>query len=108
MSEKRLIDLDNLLRDLEEQLPMNWTDSDYETDEQFGYEQALNIVKEQPIIDHVKHGKWIEDTVGCGNPFDPYKEDYMDVIKCSKCGTYYGIEGRTNYCPNCGARMDGE
>ena len=63
---------------------------------------------EKAELEIVKHGKWVEDTVGCGNPFDPYKEDYLDVIICSECGTYYGIEGRTNYCPECGARMDGD
>ena len=69
---------------------------------------VLNSIDAQPTIDTVKHGKWIEDTVGCFNPFDPYKEDYMDVIICSECGIYYGTETRANYCPHCGARMDGE
>lgn len=37
----------------------------------------------------VRHGRW------SGGDYD----------KCSVCG---GLElGRTNYCPNCGARMDG-
>lgn len=72
------------------------------------FRSLQEIITGMPTIDPVKHGKWIENTVGCGNPFDPYKEDYMDVIICSECGTYYGIEDRANYCPNCGARMDGE
>lgn len=71
---------------------------------------VVNEMRKQPTIEAetVKHGKWIEDTVGCENPFDPYKEDYMDVIICSKCGTYYGIEAKDNFCSKCGARMDGE
>lgn len=37
----------------------------------------------------IQHGRWIG----------------VDYDKCSVCG---GLElGRTNYCPNCGARMDG-
>lgn len=63
---------------------------------------------EKAEIKRVVHGHWIEDTVSCGNPFDPYKEDYMDVIICSKCSTYYDISNRTNYCSNCGTQMDGE
>lgn len=63
---------------------------------------------EKAEIKRVVHGHWIEDTVGCANPFDPYKEDYMDVIICSECGTYYDTSNRTNYCSNCGTQMDGE
>lgn len=40
-----------------------------------------------------KHGRW-KDT---GMHFLPYQ--------CSACETLE--EGRTNYCPNCGAKMDG-
>lgn len=46
----------------------------------------------------VKHGRWIED---------------HDYLKCSECSvmvkrdfTFFDI-GDWNYCPNCGARMDG-
>lgn len=55
----------------------------------------------------VRHGRWIitqryEDIID------------MDVVKftCSVCGEYRltasGLNQATNYCPNCGARMDGE
>ena len=42
----------------------------------------------------VKHGKWIDikDPVYC--------------IECSVCGDANYMH--SNYCPNCGARMDGE
>lgn len=56
----------------------------------------------------VNHGKWIEDTVSCGNTFDPYKEDYMDVLICSECKEHFDVSEARNFCPNCGARMDGE
>lgn len=47
----------------------------------------------------VKHGKWVFDA-----------ESYE--WNCSECH-YWPIDGscdedRTNYCPNCGAKMDGE
>lgn len=100
MSERRLIDLDNLLKDLEEQFPMNWTDSDYEPDEQFGYEQALDIVKEQPIIDPVKHGKWIwHDNEEAGD-----LTGMWGYHECSNC--HFGTIDRLPYCGHCGARMD--
>ena len=49
----------------------------------------------------VVHGEWIREE--SGNLFSNYC--------CSKCGLY--AEGKIitcgwNYCPNCGAKMDGE
>jgi len=53
-----------------------------------------------PTIDAepVKHGKWI---------------DRRCDIECSSCGEEYSDEiflmrGKINYCPNCGAKMDGD
>ena len=54
-----------------------------------------------------KHGRWIvtqeyNDVLG------------MDIVKytCSVCGEYRltatGLSQATDYCPNCGARMDGK
>lgn len=59
------------------------------------------LIEMQPAADAapVRHGRWI------------YGED-ID-IQCSVCGADALTEGdyrqtRSNYCPNCGARMDGE
>ncbi len=59
------------------------------------------LIEMQPAADvaPVRHGRWI------------YGED-ID-IQCSVCGADALTEGdyrqtRSNYCPNCGARMDGE
>ena len=63
-------------------------------------------VKRQPAADvaPVVHGRWIEK-----------EEPYFDVIYvCSACGEEFCfIEGNPSdnlykYCPNCGARMDGD
>lgn len=54
----------------------------------------LNKVKKAPAVDvmEVKHG-WLL------NP-NPYGE-------CSLCGHLIDIRDSHNYCPNCGAKMDG-
>ena len=62
-----------------------------------GWNSAIAIIEQAPTVDArpVVHGRWKFDTDG-----DPY---------CSVCRKYAGllrIESG-NYCPNCGAKMDG-
>lgn len=59
---------------------------------------VLARVDEIPSADvaEVKHGKWIK----------PTSDPYTMLAKCSVCGFDLGFI--TNFCPNCGARMDGE
>lgn len=47
----------------------------------------------------VKHGKWIEK-------IDPW--DRQHIGKCSECGKSYRDYMYFRFCPNCGAKMDGE
>ena len=50
----------------------------------------------------VVHGWWIIDTA--------FGNDVMSngrMVLCSECGQGR-LTGKTNYCPNCGAKMDGE
>ena len=55
-------------------------------------------------VAEVRHGKWIEQEDGFG-------DTYYD---CSCCGESFCLIDGTptdnmyNFCPNCGARMDGE
>lgn len=58
------------------------------------YEDAI---MELPPIDPVKHGKWITAEYGDGTV----------RTECSVCGYGRGLPPVRNYCPNCGARMDG-
>ena len=46
-----------------------------------------------------KTGKWIDET------FEPWGLVYHPY-KCDQCGEH--SEADSNYCPNCGAKMDGE
>ena len=57
---------------------------------------ARKLIEDAPAADvaPVVHGWWV------GGAYD---------FCCSACGVYQNAyTGRTKYCPNCGARMDGE
>ena len=66
-------------------------------------EELLNdfylIPKDTPAADvtPVKHGHWVKE-----------KSDVLIHWHCSICkNCYYLEEPNANYCPNCGAKMDG-
>lgn len=68
----------------------------------FGIESVLEYVENLPAADvaPVVHGRWIEDS---------------DYLKCPECSVmvmwdfaFFDEIGNWNYCPNCGARMDGD
>lgn len=79
------------------------------------FEIALKATKNQPAEDvqEVRRGKW-EDKGICHN----YPKDGVNkyhLLICSKCGCMHrtrthesGVFINASYCPNCGARMDGE
>ena len=51
----------------------------------------------------VKHARWIEYTkVIIPEPYNKWEQAW----KCSECGFDDGFVGY-DYCPNCGAKMDG-
>lgn len=48
-------------------------------------------------VSPVVHGRWESQVV---------RKPFVQVLyKCSKCG--YLVDRVSNYCPNCGAKMDG-
>ena len=72
-------------------------------------EDAIQCVKAIPAADvvEVRHGQWDGEGDGYADG-----EIVIDVWYCSECG--YCIDDGTddpnilpNYCPNCGAKMDG-
>ena len=100
----RLIDADNLVDELEE-LADSYVDNNcsdftrgtYNACRQQGVDAAIEVVKEQTPIDTVKHGRWI-------------KRNTVGTATCSICGgiIYNSYDSEANkYCPNCGAKMDG-
>ena len=90
-TEKRLIDANALTQFVEERACGVWI---YKPD-------FLWAVAKQPTVDaaEVVHGHMVERTVDHECPW--YK-----VYDCSECGCT--VEIWHNYCPNCGAKMDGD
>lgn len=67
---------------------------------------AMDVIKRLPAADvtEVVHGQWVHSRYD--NCFEQF-----DIVKCSRCGheayaAAYFVRGG-NYCPNCGAKMDG-
>ena len=79
--------------------PPVWCDEDYEIAERSQWRDDVEAIKSVPSADRPR-GEWIfrrelvEDT-----PFTGYR--------CSNCN-YWQDMGSWNFCPNCGAKMDGE
>ena len=69
----------------------------------YGMDICSAEVKEIPAADveEVKHGKWVHEHYASGYSW----------IMCSECNTVIHkiLTGgnHLNYCPNCGAKMDG-
>ena len=64
-------------------------------------ERCLQKLEMQPTVDAVEvvHGRWEERYAPNG------KYVAWDGFYCSVCGKQ---AAKSNYCPNCGAKMDGE
>ena len=64
------------------------------------------VFKIVPTADvaQVVHGRWID----VGERYDDYDECFYTVFKCSRCGTTKEEYPTSNYCPNCGAKMEEE
>lgn len=65
--------------------------------------RARELIKQAPAADvaPVRHGRWIKPVPGDG-------ENYCSVCHAEQPWFYgYGYL-KSNYCPNCGARMDKE
>lgn len=94
----RLIDADWLLNAIEKLKVRNTSNTATIFDVLGVLDDVEKIIKAAPINDPVKHGHWI------------FVKDMVSYIKCSECGA--GIcwvnTKRPKYCPNCGAKMDGE
>ena len=68
-----------------------------------GLDRAQRAILDAPVADvaEVRHGKWVD-----AYPDIEPNPMFMYGI-CSECGFEQGISKYLNYCPNCGAKMDG-
>lgn len=81
----KYIDADKILQKLPDDLP---------------YKASVKrVLIQAPMEDvvEVKHGEWIATGV---------ETLFLREFKCSRCSAKQ--LGSDNYCPNCGAKMDGE
>ena len=66
-------------------------------------DNIIDGIEKMPTADvaEVKHGEWVQQL----NP-------YEDEIHCSVCGAVFNVIDNCtetfDYCPHCGAKMDGE
>ena len=97
-NEKRLIDANALSEGLKSLTGM-FTD---EIGFAVGLKPVLWKVDAQPTVDAVEvvHGKWVERRFICMD------NEHQLGYRCSECNLTFDVE--TNYCPNCGAKMDGD
>ena len=73
-------------------------------------ESLMNYLNKIPAADvvEVRHGEWEKDPIAIRDDGEIY--DY----RCSVCtarahkGEYGNYDYITDYCPNCGAKMDGK
>lgn len=110
----RLIDVDELISTLKstQRLFERLYDRKAEiidTSEKLNYLKAastldtfVELLEDAPTIDPTPHGYW----EGRGR-FDVGGEVY-EAANCSICGQEITINEYDNYCPNCGAKMDGD
>lgn len=68
-----------------------------------GWDDALCCLEQLPAADvaPVVHGRW---------EYIPQTLNTLSKLRCSFCGWWSldpSIDGAYNYCPNCGAKMDG-
>ena len=93
--EKRLIDKEKLLEKL------SWLAKNEDQFRQSVIGGVMHTIAVTPTVDAVEvvHGEWVV----CGDG------EYVPFM-CSACGkttSWYHAQ-TANYCPNCGAKMDGE
>jgi hypothetical protein len=71
--------------------------------------EIASIIANRPLVEAepIRHGKWINEP--------PYTADekYLKGQECSICHSYFVSDGNKPYsnhpyCPQCGARMEGE
>ena len=102
MAEQRLIDANNLIEEIREERCYNCRNFKDMKCDYCGTADYIYMIEDMPAADvaPVRHGRWI---------------DKGEYAVCTECGVwsgtqYDGVEPiplMTQFCPNCGCRMDG-
>ena len=87
----RYIDADLLIKIVEHWKPTVTKES---------FIKALKSCKTADVAE-VRHGHWVQESFIAKNGEKMYHTPYCSV--CNRCEGF-----KTKYCPNCGAKMDGE
>lgn len=78
----------------------------------FALTRIKRRLEEEPPYDDVRperYGKWKGEIRGLYHGIDLLKDEYFQgrtMYSCSECGEKVIFKG--NFCPNCGAKMDGK
>ena len=100
----RLIDANELIAEFE------WLKSQVSTERAIELKDHIQRIKDAPTADAVEvvHGEWIDAKF-----VRAVKRTNLPVVQCSKCECYFcdvinNHHYMYHYCPNCGAKMDGD
>ena len=87
----RLIDADELIKNLQEMADLEWNQ---QVGSSKGIEDAIDVIENFPAVEDRQIGKWV-------------KSPCLDYGYCSECSfvDYHWYDH--GYCANCGARMKG-
>lgn len=68
------------------------------------HQDDMDLIDDMPAVDvqPIRHGRWISEKVRKTN-WKGVEHDYFQPNSCSVCHTGFAV--RSNFCPNCGARM---
>ena len=86
MKKRRLIDIDKIK-------PIDFPSTEMDGIDVVRYLNTLPTVDAVEVV----HGRWI---------YEPVEFSIVKDIRCSVCRRY--VEVPENYCPDCGAKMDGD
>ena len=95
----RFIDADWLLNAIEKLKVRNTSNASTIFDVLGVLDDVEKIIKAAPINDPIKHGHWIN--------IDAKFENMYVAHQCSICKSEF-LGDASNFCPRCGAKMDGE
>lgn len=100
MAERRFIDANNLIEEIREERCYNCRNFKDMKCNYCGTADYIYMIEDMPAADvaPVRHGRWEEASDGDGIVCPFCRTDFCTIIYDTE---YF------NYCPNCGAKMDG-